>query len=399
MAFRPATKQKSRLRMALDGVAGSGKTLTALRAALAICRPGGKIAVINTESGAIEKYLGDVWDGSPLAFDIDELPDFSPTSYTSKISEAGQLGYDVLIIDSLSHAWAGSGGALEIVDKGAGKSAFTSKDGWRKVTPMHNQMIEAILRSPCHIIVTMRTKTEYVLEEQVNPQTGAKQQVPKKIGMKPVQREGMEYEFDVVGDMDETHTLSISKTRCSALDNALCVKPGADFFRTLKIWLEDGSDPAKGYYTANLGDLQATKDMNAERTAEQQQVQAAAQRRAELQTMAGQMIVTTTTAPTGAVTGSAGTTEQPPFEPTSTQPQPQASTNGAAPARATTEQLMELVQVGALIGRTPQMIADECRQKLGMRPDELPLETFNRLLAAFKQIEQQARTAKNQSAA
>ena len=384
-SFRKATKEKSRLRMALDGVSGSGKTFTALRAAFAILKPGGRVAVINSESGAIEKYLGDAPDGVPFDFDICELPDFAPTSYTQKIIEAGQLGYDVLIIDSLSHAWAGSGGALEIVDKGAGKSAFTSKDGWRKVTPMHNQMIEAILRSPCHVIATMRTKTEYVLEEQVNPQTGAKVQVPKKVGMKPVQREGMEYEFDVVGDMDDSHTFSIAKTRCSALDGALVVKPGVDFFKTLKVWLEDGIDPARGYYTANIGDLQATKDMVAEQTADQQQAQAAAQRKLELQAMAGQQ------------PANSAVTEQPPFDggKVATAATPATVEN----PKATPEQLQELVRVGALISRTPQMIVDECKQRLGCRPDELPSDKVQKLIDAFKQCAAAAESAKNQTAA
>lgn len=148
ITFRPATKKRSRLRMAIDGPSGSGKTYTSLRFATEL---GTKIAVINTESGAIEKYLGDSPDGVPFAFDVCELPDHSPSRYIEAIEAAGKAGYDVLIIDSLSHAWDGVSGALELVDKKGG-NRFTA---WKDVTPLHRRMIDAILRSPCHIIATM----------------------------------------------------------------------------------------------------------------------------------------------------------------------------------------------------------------------------------------------------
>lgn len=346
---------------------------------MALAGPSGKICVINTESGAVEKYLGLSPDGTPFDFDIAEMPDFAPTRYTQLIQEAGREGYDVIIIDSLSHAWAGSGGALELKDRKGGNS-FTA---WKDITPMHNAMIEAILRSPAHVIATMRTKVGYVIEEEVDPKTGAKKSVPKKIGMEPVQRQGMEYEFDVVADMDnETHTLKVTKSRCPTVDGAVVVKPGVEFIEPVKKWLEEGTEVDPSFYATKPGDLRANQEAEAERAAEQQReqaaAQAAAQRRAELQAMAGQ--------PAAAAATTAAPAEPPPFD-------------GGVQARASTEQLTELVQIGALIGRTPQMIAEECRQKLGCRPDELPLETFNRLLAAFKQIEQQARAAKNQSAA
>ena len=131
--------------MAICGPTGSGKTFTALRLAYAFKGTDTRVAVINTESGAIEKYLGEAPDGIPFDFDILTLEEFPPTAYTDAIFAAGREGYDVLIVDSLSHAWTGTGGALEIKDK-AGGNSYTA---WKDVTPMHNRMIEAILRSPC----------------------------------------------------------------------------------------------------------------------------------------------------------------------------------------------------------------------------------------------------------
>jgi hypothetical protein len=241
--FRPATRQKVRLRMAIDGVSGSGKTFTALRFAMAL---GKRVAVINTESGAVEKYLGLSPDGTPFLFDVCELTDYSPSKYTETILAAGAAGYDVLVIDSLSHAWAGSGGALELKDRKGGNS-FTA---WKDITPMHNHMIEAILHSPCHVIATMRSKTEYVLETN-----GSGKQVPVKVGMAPVQRAGMEYEFDLYCSIDSEHIMRVSKSRCPEVADAISVKPGASFMEPVLLWLNDGSTASADKFAATEADL------------------------------------------------------------------------------------------------------------------------------------------------
>ena len=245
--FRKATRSKSRLRMALDGPAGSGKTFSALRFAHAL---GKRIAVINSESGAVEKYLGLAPDGIAWDFDVCELDTFAPTTYRDAIFEAGQRGYEVLIIDSLSHAWAGKGGALEIVDSKRNKFG----DGWREVTPMHNELIESILRSPCHVIATMRSKVEYVQEKTLD-HSGRERTVIRKMGMAPVQRQGMEYEFDVVCDIDTDHILSVSKSRCPELDGKTVVKPSADFVAPLAVWLQTGSEAPPEAFAASEQDL------------------------------------------------------------------------------------------------------------------------------------------------
>lgn len=243
--FQKASRHKTRLRMALNGPAGSGKSYTALRFAHALAalmkeRDGTdvRIAAIDTESGSLAKYVGETEDGIQWEWDGIELEDFSPSSYTSLIKIAEQNGYGVLIIDSLTHAWTGTGGALDIVDrkKAAKQNAFT--DGWREVTPMHNAMIEAIIRSDMHVIATMRTKMEYVIETNEKGKA-----VPRKIGMNPIQRQGMEYEFDIVCDIDqESHVLTVSKSRCKAVDQAVIAKPGAAFIAPIFHWLESGAN-------------------------------------------------------------------------------------------------------------------------------------------------------------
>jgi len=230
--FKPVTRSQNRLRLALDGPAGSGKTYTALRLAFAMAGEQGRVAVIDTEHGSAAKYEGESPDGRPWKWDGVVLEHFAPSTYEATIKEAGRLGYDVLVIDSLSHAWAGVGGALDQVDRAKTTNSFTA---WKDVTPQHNAMVEAILQSPCHIIATLRSTMEYILEED---EKGKK--VPKKIGMAPVQRKGVEYEFDLIGDLDLSHTMVVSKSRCPTVDGKVVSRPDAAFIGPVKAWLFSG---------------------------------------------------------------------------------------------------------------------------------------------------------------
>lgn len=229
--FKKATKSAGRLRLALIGPAGSGKTWTALELAKEL---GGRIAVIDSERGSASKYAGDAAE-----FDVCELDTFSPQTYVDTLLAADKSGYDVVVIDSLSHAWSGKDGAIERVDKAAARSkSGNSFMAWREVTPEHNRMVDAILQMRAHVIVTMRTKTEYVQEK--DERTG--KVTPRKVGLQPIQRDGLEYEFDVTADLDTDHVLTISKTRCRALDRAVIREPkGSDLAAPLKAWLSDGA--------------------------------------------------------------------------------------------------------------------------------------------------------------
>lgn len=226
--FQPATKRQSKLRLTIDGPAGSGKTYTSLRFAHAL---GGKIALIDTERGSASKYAGEAPDGIPWAFDVVNLTQFSPERYTEAIQAAGRLGYNVLIIDSLSHAWEGVGGALELKQK-----AGESWSAWRNITPIHNRMVDAILQAPLHVITTMRSRMEYL------PETDERGKIinVRKVGLSPIQRPGMEYEFDLVCDMDWSHILTVSKSRCSAVADLRVERPGPEFLQPVIAWLADG---------------------------------------------------------------------------------------------------------------------------------------------------------------
>lgn len=230
MAFVRAERRRARLRLALLGPAGSGKTFSALKIAQHL---GERVALIDTENGSAVKYGGD------FHFDVMELTDHHPkTGYVEAIQAAAQAGYPVLIIDSLSHAWSGKNGALELVDRKA-RSSNNAFSGWRDVTPLHNALVDAILSYPGHVMITLRVKMAYVQEKDEKGRT-----VIRKVGLQPVQREGVEYEFDVIGDMDLDHRLMIGKTRCSALDGKEFSHPGKDVADILTGWLNAGSAPS-----------------------------------------------------------------------------------------------------------------------------------------------------------
>ena len=228
--FKPAIRSQSKLRMTLDGPAGSGKTFSALRFAHALSNSG-RIAAIDTERGSMSKYVGEAPDGIKWEFDVMELDTFSPERYTAAVEAAGKAGYAVLIIDSLSHAWEGVGGALDIKQR-----AGEAWSAWRHVTPIHNRMVDAILQSPMHVITTMRSRMEYVQETNHNGKI-----IIRKVGLSPIQRPGMEYEFDLVCDLDWAHILTVTKSRCPAVADKIVEKPGPEFMVPVLEWLGSGS--------------------------------------------------------------------------------------------------------------------------------------------------------------
>lgn len=204
MAFQRAERKRAWMKMALTGPSGSGKTYSALRLAFGL---GKRVAVIDTENGSASLYadLGQ--------YDVLEIsPPFTVPKYREAIAEALAGGYDVLIIDSLTHAWAGEGGLL------AQKEALDSRGGnqytnWASITKLHEAFKASILQAPIHVVATMRSKTEYVVEQDQRGKS-----TPRKVGLAPIQRDGMEYEFTTVLDIALDHTAIPSKDRTGLFD-------------------------------------------------------------------------------------------------------------------------------------------------------------------------------------
>lgn len=233
--FRKAERKQAKLRLALCGPSGSGKTYSSLLIAQGLA-PEGRIALIDTERGSGELYADlQAYDVAPLE------PPYTPARYVELIKAAEEAGYDVLIIDSLSHAWSGEGGVLDMHDKAAAANrSGNSFAAWREVTPQHNQLVDTILAADLHIVTTMRTKTAYDLVDD-----GRGKKKPVKIGLAPVQRDGMEYEFTLVMDLSvEGHVATASKDRTRLLDGQHFV-PQASTGAALREWLGAGLDPVE----------------------------------------------------------------------------------------------------------------------------------------------------------
>lgn len=221
--FHKATKQRRRLRLALMGPSGSGKTFTALKLATEM---GAKhIGLIDTERSSSELYA------EFFEFIVAPLTNFHPKHYIAAMDDAAAEGVDVLIIDSLSHAWMGEGGILDQKDS---KSGF---DAWRTLTPMHNALVNKILDFPGHVIITLRSKTAYEVEKDDKGKTSV-----KKLGLAAEQRSGMEYEFDVVLLLDQENTADVTKTRCHDIKDEQFRKPGKELAQRLVRWLESDQD-------------------------------------------------------------------------------------------------------------------------------------------------------------
>ena len=226
MQFTKAERKKAKLRLGLTGVSGSGKTYSALLIASGI---GGRIAVIDTEHGSASLYANE------FDFDVLELEaPFEPERYIQAITSAEQAGYDVLIIDSISHEWNGAGGCLQINDAFA-KNVMKGNSfmAWSHTTPRHQAFIEKIISSKIHIIATMRSKTEYAQE--------GKQIL--KVATKSEQRDGIEYEFTTILDLNHsTHEAVKSKDRTKLFPAETPFKVDANVGKAMIDWLNTGAD-------------------------------------------------------------------------------------------------------------------------------------------------------------
>ena len=249
MKFEKAMRKKAKLRLALTGPSGSGKTYSALLVAKGI---GGRIAFIDTEKGSASLY-SDIAD-----FDVLELdPPFSPERFIEAIKSAEDAGYDSLVIDSITHEWGGVGGCLELVDTiSKAKYRGNSWSAWSEINPRHRLFLDAILRSPMHIIATMRSKTETAQVEE----NGRKKVA--KLGMKSEQRDGVEYEFTTVLDIaHETHHAIASKDRTKLFSNSDPVILSEETGKKLLNWLDSGINPMEETLNQFVVDAEACQNI------------------------------------------------------------------------------------------------------------------------------------------
>jgi len=237
MGFETVTRRKSKLRMALSGVSGSGKTLGALYIAYGITGDWGKIALIDTEHERARFYANreDLGTGAFLYQSM--AAPFSPDRYKQMVKEgADAVGPDgVVIIDSLTHAWNAEGGVLDMKDKIASRANMNSYTAWNEAGKAQTCLVNTIFSVGCHTIVTMRSKMEYAMQTDDRGK-----QKPVKVGLAPVQRDDTEYEFDIVLDIGRDHIATASKDVTFLDAYGQIITPALG--KTLAEWLGQGKE-------------------------------------------------------------------------------------------------------------------------------------------------------------
>ena len=250
LEFQKAKREQVRIKVSIAGPAGSGKTMSSLLMAYGLTRAEfpniseeevwEKIVVIDTESGSASLYVGTQVGATTIGeYNVINLsPPFEPGVFVDAIHMAEQHNMNVIIIDSLSHAWAGAGGSLDQQGAIAARSG-NSWTAWRTVTPQHNKLVDAMLQSPAHVIANMRAKMDY---EQIVGDNGKKQ--VKAVGMGVIMRDGIEYEFTSSFMLDYQHNANATKDRTGMFDGKYFVID-ANTGKQLYAWLSSGAKPAE----------------------------------------------------------------------------------------------------------------------------------------------------------
>ena len=228
-----ATRELIWVKLALMAPSGGGKTYSSLRLATGMLEAlkekglgqNGRILMLNTEQKRGYYYANE------FDYDIIDLQaPYTPENYVEAIEWAVKEDYPILILDSTSHEWEGSGGCLELHQKMGGNF-----QAWAKITPRHNKFLGSIADSPIHIIATMRGKDQYSIEQ------GDKMSV-KKLGVGAKQREGFEYEFTASFLMDQSsNTAEVQKDNTHLFENESSILFNEGHGRDIVEWANSGS--------------------------------------------------------------------------------------------------------------------------------------------------------------
>ena len=195
MQLQTAQRRHVKIKAGLQGPSGSGKTMSALLMAFGLCESWERVAVIDTENHSADLYahLGP-YQVLPLT------PPFSPERYCQAVQVCLQAGVEVIIVDSITHEW-------EFILDAHASLTGNSYTNWSKFTPRHQQFVQTLLQADVHVLCTMRAKQDYILTEKNG------KQVPEKVGLKPIQREGTDYELTLVFELDLRHRATATKDR------------------------------------------------------------------------------------------------------------------------------------------------------------------------------------------
>lgn len=242
MQLQQASRKKAKIKMALQGPSGSGKTKSALLIAFGLCQDWTKVAVIDTENHSADLYahLGNF---KTLAL----TAPYTPERYIQAINLCKEVGIEVLIIDSVSHEWEGSEGILDIHGSMMGNS-FTN---WSKVMPRHNAFVQTLLQCNMHIIATIRSKQEYVLVEKNG------KQVPEKVGLKAITKEGLDYEFTLLFELNVKHQAVATKDRTGLFMDKPEFTPTIETGAHILRWCNEGIND----FTTRINDCKSVEEL------------------------------------------------------------------------------------------------------------------------------------------
>ncbi len=251
MQIQKAKRNAAKIKLSLAGASGSGKSFSSIMLAYGLCKDFNKICVIDTEnhSASLYSHLGD--------FNVINLSaPFHPDKYIEAIKLAEEAGMEVIIIDNATHAWSGKGGCLELHEKETAKMKFpNSFTAWNMITPIYQRYIDAIINSSCHVICTLRSKTEYVMSERNG------KQIPQKTGTAPMIRDGFDFEMSVAFDIDQQHKAFCTKDRTGLFQDKEPFIITPDTGRKILQWCSNNDSVSVDEISKRIGNVSSIKEL------------------------------------------------------------------------------------------------------------------------------------------
>lgn len=271
--FNEAVRKELSLKIILAGPPGSGKTLSALMLAAGLIGIGDSdstatwtdIAYGDTENDSALYYVHTAHDTLAGLVEIGKFthipfaPPYHPKRWVKLINEMVARKKRVGILDCASQEWAGVGGTLDFHRALGGQVQH-----WKEASPEHQAFVDAVRYAPIPMIVCLRENVEHVIEKVADGRGGEKTQV-RKVGLKPQQREGFEYEVDIQLSLDQiTHAAVASKDRTGLFQPMPPAPITPDTGRILANWAKSGADPvgSRGWVARRCEELRKVKDLD-----------------------------------------------------------------------------------------------------------------------------------------
>jgi nucleoside-triphosphatase THEP1 len=246
MDFKKANRTTTRARIAIQGCSGTGKTVSALKLAYLMCGNYEKIGIIDT-TGQSHLY-SNLGNYNVLSLE----PPFSPERMIESISKAEEMGYDIIIVDTISDLYDGEGGILEIQNNISGNSYAS----WTKSKTLNNEFLKKILKSDKHVIVCVKAKSEYIISENNN-----KNKV-ERISLKGIQFEGYEKDFHLLIELDSYHNAVITCDKTQLFQNQIPISIDNTVANKIIKWLKEAEPMNEEEILNMIRSCKSLEDLN-----------------------------------------------------------------------------------------------------------------------------------------